>query len=196
MKQNLTILQGKTFIQVVRWETTPIVYKPISAISNAAPVQITADGHGIPHGWRAAVVSSGVSQLDTGHNPLWDSDYYETTYIDANNVQFNAVNASDFDAYSSGGYLQYNTPHDIDGYVARMKIKDRVGGTTLDTFTSTDGEITLDNSAKTITLAIPATATAAYVFRRAVYDLELESPGGVVTQLLYGDVKLVDEVTT
>lgn len=196
MKLDLQILQGKTFVQVVRWETAPIVYKPISAITNGAPVQITAGGHGLPEGWRAAVVSSGVTQLDAAHSPLWDADYHQVTYVDADNVQFNDVNSSDYDTYSSGGYLQYNTPQDLTGYTARMTIKSRVGGTAIDTFTTVDGDIVIDTSGKTITLTISATATAAYDFRAAVYDMEMVSGAGVVTQLLYGKVTLTQEVTT
>lgn len=41
-KLNLTVVQGNTFSQVVRWETVPFVFKPITDISRSAPVVITA----------------------------------------------------------------------------------------------------------------------------------------------------------
>jgi hypothetical protein len=197
MKQDLQIIQGKTFVQVVRWETTPIVYKAITGISKTAPITITAPGHGAVHGWRGAVTAvQGMKQANAAHTPPWDADYHQITYIDADTVQFNDVNAAEYDAYVSGGYLQYNTPQDLTGYTARMTIKNRAGGTALDTFTSAEGDIVLDNSAKTITLTISATDTAAYTFRNGVYDLELVSAGGVVTQLLYGSAAVTQEVTT
>jgi hypothetical protein len=197
MKQDLQIIQGKTFVQVVRWETSPIVYKAITGISKTAPITITVPGHGAVHGWRGAVTAvQGMKQANAAHTPPRDDDYHQITYIDADTVQFNDVNAAEYDTYTSGGYLQYNTPQDISGYTARMSIKNRVGATALDTFTSVGGDIVVDNSAKTITLTISATDTAAYTFRKGVYDLELISAGGVVTQLLYGSVVVTQEVTT
>jgi hypothetical protein len=197
MKQDLQITQGKTFVQLVRWETTPIVYKAITGITKTAPITITVPGHGAVNGWRGAVTAvQGMKQANAAHTPPWDTDYHQITYVDADTIQFNDVNAAEYDTYTSGGYLQYNTPQDLAGYTARMTIKDRVGGTAIDTFTSAGGDIVLDTSAKTITLTISATDTAAYAFRKGVYDLELVSASGVVTQLLYGAVVLTKEVTT
>ena len=57
MAYDLVIKQGKTFSKVLRWEAPPIIYKPITAITNAAPVRITSANHGIIDGWRVAIVS-------------------------------------------------------------------------------------------------------------------------------------------
>jgi hypothetical protein len=56
-------------------------------------------------------------------------------------------------------------------------------------------DIVLDDTAKTITVTISAADTAAYDFTTGVYDLELVSSGGVVTQLLAGNVTVGSEVT-
>jgi hypothetical protein len=197
MKYDINILQGKTYIHTVRWETTPIVYKQITGITKTAPITITVTGHGAPDGWRAAVTAvQGMTQANAEHTPPWDDDYHQVTVLDANTIQFNDVNAAEFDTYTSGGYLQYNTPQDLAGYTARLTFKTRAGGTVIDSFTSTAGDITIDNTNKTITLTISATDTAAYDFRTGVYDLEMVSPGGVVTLLMYGKVTLTTEVTT
>lgn len=197
MKQALDIRQGSTFIFVFRWETTPIVYKPITAVVAQAPVRITAPMHGLPTGWRAAVVSVlGMTHLNAKNVPPRSSDYYPVTIIDANTVELNAVNAAGFSAYISGGYLQFNTPVDLTAYTARMKVKDRIGGTTLLELTTANAGIAIDEAAKTITLTVTAAASEALTFTRGVYDLEMVSPTGIVTAIAQGDFKVSKEVTT
>lgn len=196
-KHDIVIQQGKTFNQVVRWESTPIVYKAISAITQAAPVQITATAHGVPAGWRVAVVSvKGMLQINAKNPTPRPSDYHPATVVSANAITLNDVNSADYTAYQSGGYLQYNTPVDMAGFTGRMTIKDKVGGTVLETLTTANGKIVLDNTAKTITILLDAVTTAAYPWTVGVYDLEMVSAGGVVTAILSGRVTVAKEVTT
>lgn len=198
MAQNFTILQGKTFSQVIRWETKPIVYKAITAITKAAPARITATAHGIPDGWRVAIVSAkGMTQINAKNTPPKDSDFTPSTFVDANTIELNSVNAADYTAYTSGGYVQYNTPKSLTGFTARMAIKDRVGGTVLLALDSTvNNRIAIDQTTFTITLTVSATDTAAITWTDGVYDLEMVDPAGVVSQLLSGAIKVVKEVTT
>jgi hypothetical protein len=169
-KQNFTILQGETFLRVIRWETLPYVYKPIEGITKSAPVSIKSVDHGLVSGWRAAVVSvKGMTEINAKHSPPRESELKSVTRIDADNVSFNEVNSAEFTAYKEGGYLQFYTPVDLTGYSANMDIKDRVGGTVLATLTSDPdepelramilGTITLDIANNTITLHIAAAAT-------------------------------------
>lgn len=201
--KDLLIQQGKTFTLVLRWETEPIVYKAITAIQQTAPVRLTVTGHGAPDGWRAAVTSvKGMTEINAADPArLRDSDYHALTVLDANTVEFNDINAASFKTYISGGYLQYNTPVDLTGYVARMEIKDKVGGTVLASADVADAPlnilaIAIDNTRKTITLTISATATAALTWKKGVYDLEMQSDTGVVTALITGTVAVSKEVTT
>jgi hypothetical protein len=132
-QQDFIIQQGKTFSQVVRWETTPIVYKAISAISQAAPAAISAALHGVPIGWRVAIVSvKGMTEInspmDSKQKP---TAYRQATVVDTNTISLNDVNASGFAAYLSGGYVQYNTPSPLAGFTARMTIKDMVAAPSL-----------------------------------------------------------------
>jgi hypothetical protein len=196
-KANLTIEQGETFETVVRWETPPLKYKPISAMTQTAPVSITATGHAIPNGWRVAVVDAkGMTELNAASAPPADEELRAATVIDANTVEFNEVSAALFKAYKSGGYLAYYTPQDLTGYTARMTIRDRVGGTELVALTSADSEIIIDAAAFTITIAISAAATAAFTWTKGVYDLELVSSTGRVARILSGTVTLSKEVTS
>lgn len=206
--KDLTIRQGKTFSLQIRWETDPIVFKPITGISLAfgAP-RLTVVGHGCPPGWRAAVTRvKSPKQINATNDPLKPSDYHAVTVVDANTVEFNGMaplddNGNEWPGYTEGGFLQYNTPVDIAGYSARMKIKDKVGGTVLASTEAGDSPlnvltITLDAANKTITLSIVATATDDFAWTKGVYDLEMVSPTGVVTTILSGKIAVTKEVTT
>lgn len=194
---DLTIIQGSTFSQVLRWESPPYIYKAITAITNSAPVSITATSHGVPDGWRVAIVSvEGMVEINATNSPPYTTEYHKATYVDVNTIELNDINSSQYSTYTSGGYVQYNTPVDMTGYDARMTIKDKVGGTVLLAMTVANSMIVLDNTAKTITLTIPAATTEGFTWNTGVYDLEMVSAGGVVTRLLYGSVCLVKEVTT
>lgn len=202
-RKDLTIMQGKTFTQVVRWEELPIVYKAITAIAQTAPALITAAGHGLKNGWRAAVVSvKGMTGINAG-DPVKDKDYHPVTIPVAdgtNKIELNDVNAAGFKPYTSGGYLQYNSPASLAGFTARMSIKDKVGGTELlrldTTLVAPQPRIALDDTEHTITLTISAEDTAALTWTKGVYDLELVSAAGVVTAILYGSIAVSKEVTT
>lgn len=198
-KLNLVIRQGETFLRVIRWETPPFVYKAITAITKAAPVSITATGHGLATGWRVAVVSAGgMEQINAPNSPPRDSDFEQCTVGDANTITLNRVNSTEYDTYTSGGYLQFYTPVDLVGYTARMDIKNRIGGTELASITSgaPDNRIVLDNVNHTITITISAADTAAFTWTKGYYDLEMVSPTGVVTTIFSGTVTLTREVTT
>ena len=180
-----------------------MTYKSITGITNAAPVVITVPSHGIPDGWRVSLSSvGGMTQINAKNNPPkasddpYKSDYKTATLVSANAISLNLVNSSEFDAFSSGGYVQFGTPIDLAGYTARLTIKDKVGGTVLLSLTTENGGIVIDNGAKTITLTIAATATDDFVWTKGVFDMEMVSSTGVVSELLAGTVTVVKEVTT
>jgi hypothetical protein len=196
-EEDLEILQGKTFEFVLRWEVLPIVYKPITGITKAAPCVVTAVGHGTPEGWRVAVVSTtGMNQLKAANQVPKDSEYHRATVLTVDTVELNDVNAADYTSYVSGGYLQFYTPADLTGFTARMKIKNRVGGTELLELTTENSRIAVNDTLKTITLTISAEDTADIDWTCGVYDLELVSPTGVVTPLMFGKAVVTNEVTT
>ena len=88
------------------------------------------------------------------------------------------------------------TAINLTGYIARMQFRRSKSSTeTLFSGTTENGIISLGGSNGTITINIPATTTDDFSFRNAVYDLELQSSGGIVTRLLEGAVELSREVT-
>lgn len=186
--KEILIQKGKTFSLIVRWETEPIIRKAITGISLAtgAP-RLTVNAHGAPDGWR------GMPYAVEGMKPLNDIGYQSMTVIDANTIEFNSVTPVDdngrvWSAYTSGGFLMFYTPQSLFGYTARIDIKDKIGGTVWASSDVADApkdiiDIVVNDAAKTITLSIPATDTAALTAKKGVADLELVSAGGVVTKL-------------
>lgn len=194
---NLTILQGKTFTLSLRWETEPIVYRGITNVQQTAPARLTVPGHGMVDGWRAAITNvKGMTEINAEANNVKDRDYHPVTVVDSNTIEINDINAAGFKAYQSGGYVQFNTPIDLAGYTARMSIKDKVGGTELESLTTENSGILINNTNKTITLSISAADTAAYDWKSGVFDLEMVSASGVVTAIITGKVTVTKEVTT
>lgn len=208
---NLVIVQGKTFSLVTRWETDPMVYKPITGISLAAGApRLSVPAHGMPNGWRGAATRvQGMKQINARHSPPRGDDYHTGLVVDADTIELNAVAPYDaagneWPAYTAGGFWQYRTPVDLNGFTGRMKIKDRVGGTILASSEGGDGpavniiNIAVDNVAKTITITMDADDTAAIDWTKGVYDLEMVSGAtpAVVTAILTGKVSVTPEVTT
>jgi hypothetical protein len=196
---DLNVRRGETFSLGVRWGSEPWLYAAINAITLTAPVAITTAGHTIPDGWDVAVVDAkGLTQLNAKNNPPKASDMRRATVVSATQIQFNDISAAGFTAHKpTSGYLAWLTPKALTGYTARMQIKDRVGGTVLLALTSDmGGGILLDDAGKVIEITITAAQAEALGKSSGVYDLELVSPGGVVTALLEGAVTVGTEVTT
>lgn len=189
-KINYKVIQGSTFIQTLRWESSTKVYAPITGITKSAPVVITAPDHGIPLGWRTKVTNvGGMKEINS------DTEYYTVTDVTQNTVTLNQINSLDYSAYTSGGVLEYNQPVNLAGYSARMQIRDKLTSpTVIYELTTQNGRIVLDNVNKTIAINIPDTVTAGFTFAQAVYSLELYS-NSVVLCLASGNLSLVKEVT-
>jgi hypothetical protein len=179
--ENIDLYRGETYTDVFLWEIDPIVYKPITAATQTAPVRITVTGHGMPNGWFGAITNvKGMTELNAEANNIGVKDYHQITYIDANTVDVNDINAAGFKPYISGGYIQYNTPKNLTGISARMSIKARQGeksmlicsvggvaGSVKPTAAGVDGGVTWAAPVSLIDLKKPATkewvAGATYV---------------------------------
>lgn len=190
-KINFKVYQGSTFSEVLRWETSKIVYKNIAGITKAAPAVVNVVAHAVPDGWRVKITNvSGMKEINDSEN------FRVATVKTVDTIELNAVNAAGYTTYTSGGVLEYYEPKDLTGYTARMQIREKIDSTTtIDELTTENGKISIDTVNKTITLTISATATAAYTFGSAVYSLEMISSGGVVVPFANGTLTLVKEVT-
>lgn len=190
---DLHIQQGSAFSFVARWEAPPFIYKAIQSITAAAPAVVGCTGHGVPDGWPVALVSvQGMTQINTklgvdGQPRV--SAFVKATVRDSNTLELNTVNAAEFDAYTSGGYIQYYTPVDLTGYTGKVVIKDKVGGTVLVTLTEGAG-VTTDAINHTITVSISALDSAGYTWTQGAYYLEMTPPSGAAFAevIMQGDV--------
>jgi hypothetical protein len=87
-------------------------------------------------------------------------------------------------------------PLDLTGYTARMQIRQAVQApNALISLTTENGRISITPLTGVIELSIEAEATATLNFQNGVYDLEIESAGGIVTRIVQGAVTLSREVT-
>jgi hypothetical protein len=192
MSQNLYIVQGATFMQSFRWQVDPLIYKPVTAVVNLAPLQMTVPGHELPQMWRVEALSfQGLTQINsTGLGK--SSDYHYVTVIDTDTVEFNEVNATDMGVYTSGGILRFYTPQDLTGYEAELTIWDKVNGTVLRTMTSSlGGELFVDTVGYRIMAQIEVAETIALLWKKGVYALKMtEIATGIVTEIAQGSVKV------
>lgn len=187
-RQDFCVAAGETFLPVIRWALSTLDSYAITAITQAAPAAITMNSHSIPDGWPVAVVSArGMTQINAKHYPPTRSDMKYASYVSGTQITLNAVNSADYNAYTSGGFVVTNTPVDMTGATAVMRIYDApAGGTLLMTLTEVSG-ITINNTDRTIR---PRIDTAALTWTTGYYDLEMTDAGGVVTQLLAGVITI------
>lgn len=194
---DLIVPQGDTFEATFLWESEETIFRAISVISQTAPVQITATGHGLVDGWRAVVQGvKGMHEINPRFFPPTAADYRFVTVLDANTVVFSDVDASTFSAYVSGGYIRYSAPVDLTGYTARMNICASIGAPVLLRLTDTNLMIVIDDVTKTVKLNISAVDTAALPSGASVYSLEMVSATGVVSTIAEGNFTVVPEPTT
>lgn len=187
-RQDFCVAAGETFLPVIRWALSTLDSYAITAITQAAPAVVTMTSHAIPDGWPVAVVSAkGMTQINGKHYPPIQSDMHYATVVSGTQVSLNDVNSADFNAYTSGGFVVLNTPVDMTGATALMRVYDApVGGTLLMTLTNVSG-ITINNTDRTIR---PRIDTSAVTWTTGYYDLEMTDAGGVVTQLLAGSITI------
>lgn len=190
-KLNYSIPQGSTFNEVLRWESSEKQYIPITGVTKAAPVVITATTHGLVTGWRVKFTDIvGMKELNSS------STYHTCTVLTADTISINAINSLSYTAYTSGGVVEYNKPIDLTGMTARMQLRSKVeSDVVIHELTTENGGITLNNVTKEIKLNIPAATTAGFTFNTAVYNLEIIDSLGTVTNFARGTITLIKEVT-
>jgi hypothetical protein len=122
----LALAAGQTHVEVVRWESDVVAYKAISWVSKAAPTAITAVGHGLKTGWRAAVEAvKGPSDINAKSSPPRSSNYYSVTSTGTDTLTLDGVNTIGMPTYVSGGALRYFVPKSLATATASMDIVDR-----------------------------------------------------------------------
>lgn len=189
VNQDYTVNSGETFLRVFRLGIAPLVSKPVTGVTKAAPPVITAVAHGMVDGWPAVVVSAGgMTQINAANYPPRGSDWHQATFVDSDHVNFNDVNSADYSAYTSGGFLVYPTPFNLTSATGVFTVFDNPAhtGTPLLTITTAPG-LVLDNTTKTITVKF---ATAALSWATGYYELLITDSVSVVRELITGVITI------
>lgn len=88
------------------------------------------------------------------------------------------------------------SPLSIFGYTARMQVRENVPSPSILLELSTsNGKLVNGGANGQLTLTLTNVETSAIVWRSGVYDLELTSPGGIITRVMEGNVTVGLEVT-
>jgi hypothetical protein len=171
--KKLTIIQGKTFSDIIRLSKKPIVYKAITGISLAtgAP-RLTVPGHGIAEEWPVAITRVvGPKEINAKSVPPDDDDYVAATFINSSTIELNTVcpvddRGKEWSAYESGGFIQYRTPVDLSSvkvrvvfrksFSIRLNLKCTTGGTSgsaIPAAAGADGTVTWEETTEPATVA-------------------------------------------
>jgi hypothetical protein len=193
----LTITRGKTLAQPFQYAESFLLYRPITAVTSTAPLRVRVVGHGIPDGWPVRI--QGVvspSSMNTPTEEVWAS-----ALVSPNEVEINTLDTSVDAAYDDTGSLVFQQPADITGWVFRMHIRDKIGGTVLLTLSSdiadgATGIITVAPAESAFTLGLTAAQTAALSWAGGVYDIEAVRPDGAVIPIIAPSVVVVDQEVT
>lgn len=206
MSYDLTIVQGKTFSDTIRWQKKPLVFKAITGVTfdTGAP-RLVVPGHGIAEVWPIAITRVvGPRELNAKNIPPrflkpLGGDYVDATFVNSSTLELNSVSPVDdrgneWAAYVSGGFIQYYTPVDLAGmtfryvfrrsFSRRLNLKCTTGGTSgasMPTAAGTDGTVVWEETSSPATkpwLAGTVFATNDVVDVKAV--LWLSSAGGEI----------------
>lgn len=182
----IVLYRGTTYSEVFRWGIAPFVYKTASAAPALTPLTLTVTGHGAPNGWSVALTDfSTFTDLNASDWPPAPSDYFQATVTDANTLVFNEVDAARLGSFTAAGLVAYMTPVDLTGASASFKVYPFPATTTTPTALFTVAA-TLDNTAKTITVALSAANTALLVGQQYSYTLVATDASSNVTLLDQG----------
>ena len=194
---------GATHETALRISSQTMLYAQISGMAQSAPLEITAQDHGILDGWQVAVIGAkGMTNLNAADpNNIKESEYHRCTVVDADTVTIDGISSERFKAYQSGGYLAFRAPADLSGYASgRMDVKAKVGGDELLTLNTTGGGLLIDSATSSVFVRLaPTTLSAANLTAKDyVFDIELETAGGAVDALCSADsvFAVQPEVTT
>lgn len=98
--------------------------------------------------------------------------------------------------YKTITYKIDDVPVDLTGYSSRLQVRQtHYASSTLLDLSSPDDGMTVGGSAGTIDILISPDTTAALSPGNWVYDLEIESSGGIVSRIIEGSFIVSPEVT-
>lgn len=191
-QRDITLVQGKRFVEVLRFALPTRIYRRIASAPAAAPLVIaTEDPHGLTEGWPYWI--RGAQGLKALNRP----EPWLAKLTSATQLELNELNGALLDPYTANsGWVEYLQPADLSGRTGRLKIRADYDSPQLLGLTDVDG-IAIDAAAQTVTITLTAAQTAALTLPGGVgvWDLELPAAGDVVDLYVRGAVSLQREVT-
>lgn len=189
----LDMEQGATFNYTFHWYAGGKFMAPIEEITVGYPTRIKVTGHGLPTVSDTPVIISGVDGCDILNSE--DLGIDEAIYVDVDH--FDMPQSTVADTWIPGtGEITYHKPSDINGFTARMQIREKWHSkTVIHELTTENGGIVLTVEDASIELTILPIDTATFLFNEAVYDIEMIAPSGVITRVIEGTITLHKEVT-
>ncbi len=165
----------------IRIETGNLVFAAIASIAKSAPVRVvTQAAHGIPDGWRAAIVDAkGMTELNV--DAVHDRDLQKITVVDSTTITFDEISSLSFRTHTANtGAVAFYEPKDLSSYTsASMDVKKRVGGDVEVNFNTTDGTLEIDTATNAVWLRSTDVDIANLTPRDYVFDIELTRPTGI-----------------
>ena len=183
----------------IRVETSNLTFALIASIAKSAPVRVvTTNPHGIPDGWRAAIVDAkGMTELNS--EKVSDRDLITVTVVDATTLDLDGISSLSFRTHTANtGAVAFYAPKDLSAYTsANMDVKKKVGAEAVANFNTIDGTLEIDAPASAVWLRIDASDLSELSAEDYVFDIELTRPDGIDAICSAESVfTVVPEVTT
>lgn len=165
----------------IRVETNSLTFAPIASIAKSAPARVvTTDPHGIPDGWRVAIVDAkGMTELNV--DTVSDRDLTKVTVINATTLDLDGISSLGFRTHTaSTGAVAFYAPKDLSAYTSgNMDVKKRVGGDIEVNFNTASGTLEIDTATNAVWVRQADTDIATLSARDYVFDIELTRPTGI-----------------
>jgi len=194
-----TIRLGASVDIPIRVETNSLTFAPIASIAKSAPVRVvTTSPHGVPDGWRAAIVDAkGMTELNS--DKVSDSDLMKVTVVDATTLDLDGISSLSFRTHTANtGAVAFYAPKDLSAYTsANMDVKKQVGAEAVANFNTIDGTLEIDALASAVWVRLDSSDLSALSAEDYVFDIELTRPDGIDAICSAESVfTVVPEVTT
>lgn len=193
--KNLKVCKGTTFLMPIRWGAEPVVFRPITSITNAASPVAGVPAHGLVSGWPVAITNvKGMKEINApGVEPL-PEHYIQCEVVDADNIILTGLNAIDYTPYTSGGIIRYWTIPDLSGFVVTFvatnkKTKQVVWSYSSDSVAA-GGKVVIDTPLSLVTVQIDADTTLAVADRQLEYYVRYSDSIGKVVGVCSGTIRL------
>ena len=181
----MAVTYNTTIDQGADWYINFIYKQPAeitNIVGNGTTVTYTA-----ANGFSAGQIASIDGVIPSVYN------LQNVTVASANATLFTVTNAAT-GTYISGGMA--TAPVNVTGYTAELQLRSLPSDpTAVLTLTSAGGAITVTGSTGQFAVHATAAQTTAIDEGTYYYDIEITSPGGIVTRLAQGQVVVTPEVT-